>query len=267
MILGLMATKGNSGRTLLARSLAIHKEQRGEKVSIYDFDVSNPKLIRHFPWNPTVVTRQVSMVNMAKCTLAGKCISACKFGAIEKIGEKLVRHPHFCRGCGHCRDACPQNAIYFDEIEAGKLGSGRQGAISLFAARMAPHEAWEGFLIKKLKETYPIEGGFAILKAPLGLGSMSLRAVKDASALCLVTLPYKGVEGEINTFGQIVQGFDLPGALIWREEALPDGIKKVVEGYGLKTFTLPEASELMDTNSKDNCKVLDEIWSLGGGEK
>ncbi len=267
MILGLMATKGNVGRTELTRSLAAYKVERGEDVFVYEFDVSNPKLIEYFPWDSDVVRRQVSKVDVSKCTLAGKCISACRFGAIEKVGEKLVRHPHFCRGCGHCKEVCPQGAIYFDEIEAGEVGSGRADKISFFAARLAPREAWEGLLIKRLKETYPIEGGPAILKAPLGLGAMSLRAVKDASSLYLVTRAHEGVEREINTFGQIVQGFDIPGAVIWRGKEVPEGVQKAAEGYGLKTLVLSVVPELGGTTRQEEEGTLEEIWNLGGGER
>ncbi len=44
------------------------------------------------------------------------CIEQCKFDAIEKRDDGIVLiHPDKCTGCKLCRDACPHDAIFFNE--------------------------------------------------------------------------------------------------------------------------------------------------------
>jgi ferredoxin len=53
-----------------------------------------------------------------KCTVCGKCVAACAYGAIE-MGESFpVIIPEKCQGCGLCSSVCAQKAIaqdYFAE--------------------------------------------------------------------------------------------------------------------------------------------------------
>jgi len=74
--------------------------------------------------------------NTERCTLCGKCVSACSFGAIKADVEKrrkvvsegitptpkvifqtvpvikqIVNHPNHCVGCGICQKVCPNDAI------------------------------------------------------------------------------------------------------------------------------------------------------------
>ncbi|GAB6147167.1 4Fe-4S dicluster domain-containing protein [Desulfocicer niacini] len=44
------------------------------------------------------------------------CIEECKYDAIEKRDDGLVLiHPDKCTGCKLCKDACPHDAIFFNE--------------------------------------------------------------------------------------------------------------------------------------------------------
>ena len=44
------------------------------------------------------------------------CIGVCEAKAIEKRSDGLVLiHPEACTGCGRCKDACPHDAVYFNE--------------------------------------------------------------------------------------------------------------------------------------------------------
>ena len=52
--------------------------------------------------------------NAARCTLCGKCVSVCPFGALT-MQEKNISVSEACRMCGACVRTCPQKAIYFEQ--------------------------------------------------------------------------------------------------------------------------------------------------------
>ena len=50
----------------------------------------------------------------AKCTLCGKCIDKCPFGALS-IEAKGIAVGDACRMCGMCVRSCPEGAIRFEQ--------------------------------------------------------------------------------------------------------------------------------------------------------
>ena len=49
-----------------------------------------------------------------KCTLCGKCIDKCPFGAL-RIEGKGIAVGDTCRMCGMCVRSCPEGAIRFEQ--------------------------------------------------------------------------------------------------------------------------------------------------------
>lgn len=49
-----------------------------------------------------------------KCSLCGKCIEKCPFGALS-MEDKGIAVSDGCRACGLCVRACPEKAIYFEQ--------------------------------------------------------------------------------------------------------------------------------------------------------
>ncbi len=265
MIIGLLASKGNVGRADLAMNLAeVALDQSGNKCSLYEMDICHPKILSKFSWNGSKVTRKVSKVIHEKCKMVGKCLEACKFGAIVKADDKIGRRTGICRGCGLCREVCPEGAIDWEEIEAGEIGRLEDGNLVVVGGRQANDNHWEGFLIKKIQEEYPIDPDQnVIIRAPLGLGATSLRAVKQAEVMVLCTASHPTLEHEVSTFGQIVQGFGIPGAIAFKGSTLPDALNSQAKDFGLETFQIPESDASKDSALKEN---LTKIWQLGGGE-
>ena len=266
MKIGVLAVKGSADHTLIAYSLAKFQAEK-EEVHLYEFDVVYPKLLTLFPWEGEVIYRRLPQINREKCTLARKCIEACNFRILKEESGRLIHRSAICRGCGMCREVCPSRAISWREVPAGEIGSVHQENITLFGGRLADQQAWEGFLIRQLKEKYPLKGDAAVLKAPLGLGALSLRAIKEAEVFILVSEPYPALEEEISTFGQILQGFGVPGVLLLRTEDVPSSLEKIVQSWGVKIWAIPQVQiekgkaiyEVFPTSRK----ILESIWSLG----
>ena len=49
-----------------------------------------------------------------KCSLCGKCIEKCPFGALTMEDKGIVVNDK-CRACGLCVRTCPESAIYFEQ--------------------------------------------------------------------------------------------------------------------------------------------------------
>ena len=268
MILGLLAANGGVGRSKLALSLAKIAAEKKE-VSLYELDVAQPKLISYFPWQGEEIKRKIAKVDPQKCTLAGKCFEVCQFKAIEKKDNRAQRNKAICRGCGLCREVCPERAVDFEEISAGQIGLAKKEKIVLYAGLLAPDQAWEGFLVRKIKEKFPLNGKEAIIKAPLGLGAESLRAVKEAQALVLITFESPILEEEVKIFAEIVQGFGLPGAVVVRTKTASTALKDLISAYGLSFVNLPWLSEIREEecfHEKDPAlkEALGQLLRLGG---
>jgi len=270
MNIALLASRGGIGRSTLAFKLSQLKTKDTE-VFLYEFDVAYPKLISFFSnWSGQTIKRRISKVLYDKCKFHQKCFDVCQFGAIKKEDNKPVRIVSICRGCGVCVEVCLDHAIDWEEIVSGEISQAKIDNLTLYAAKLAPGQAWEGFLIRKLKESYPIEENkLNILKAPLGLGAESLRAVKDAHVFVLVTSPSNILEEEIKTFGEIVQGFGAPGFVIVRDKSISKEIETLVSNLGLSPTFIPWIPSLKEGFPQDVEAELDgllnRILSENGG--
>ena len=270
MNIALLASTGGIGRSTLAFNLAKLKAEDTE-VSLYEFDVAYPKLIPFFNnWSGETIKRRVSKVLYDKCKFHQKCFDVCQFGAIKKENNKPVRVVSICRGCGVCVEVCPDHAIDWEEIVSGEIGQAQTDNLTLYAAKLALGQAWEGFLIRKLKESYPMEGNkLNILKAPLGLGAENLRAVKDSNTFILVTSPSIILDEEIKTFGEIVQGFGVPGFVIIRDKEVSKEIEELISNFGLEPTCIPWIDSLKEGFPKEIeteiQSFLNKILSNNGG--
>ncbi len=261
MIIGLLASRGGRGRSPLAYALAKLKAKE-EETYLYEFDVAYPRLLDLFPWKGETVYRQLPKIEEQKCTLARKCFDTCRFGAMQEKEGRPWHREALCRGCGMCREVCPSKAISWAKVRAGEIGEAQEGRLILYGGRLDKNQAWEGFLIRQIKERFPVEGKTAVLKAPLGLGALSLRAVKEAEFLLLVTDLHPALEKEISTFGQILQGFGLSGGIILNQESVPKDLEAKIQAWGLKLWAIPKVS--FEEASPSWERIGQEIWSQGG---
>ncbi len=271
MVFGALASQGRVGRTTLLWSLACLLAEKQETV-LYEIDVAFPKLLSFFPEEGEPVKRRLTEIDPSKCTLVGKCFEVCNFGVIKREDGRVFHRRRLCRGCGACREVCPQRAIVWEETESGKIIKVRNGNLILYAGKLAPEEGWEGYLARKLKEVYPIlPEKPTLIKAPLGLSTLSLRTVKEAEGLLLVTCLHPGLEDEIKIFGEILQGFGLPGGIVLSfVEEVPEEVSELVRSLGLQIWPIPLLRTLSPGQSLFEAEGslrsrLEEILALGGG--
>lgn len=64
-----------------------------------------------------VVGSRVAMVNRARCTSCGRCVSACPREAI-RMARCAEVDAALCSGCGACVEVCPVEAISLQPLES-----------------------------------------------------------------------------------------------------------------------------------------------------
>ncbi len=73
------------------------------------------------------------------CTGCGRCVEACREGAVEVRQNRAVLHPERCVACGLCVRHCPAKALETDGLRLRFLVGGKLGRHPRFASELAPH--------------------------------------------------------------------------------------------------------------------------------
>lgn len=188
MIISVASGKGGTGKTTVATNLALSLE--GD-VQLLDCDVEEPNahlFIRPEIEKTTVVSTPVPEVDMAKCTLCGKCSEICRFKAIVVIGDTVLPFPELCHSCGGCMEVCPEKAIRETTREIGIIEHGRRNGLEFAYGTLRIGEAMSPPLIRKVRDlTRP--SVVTIIDAPPGTSCPVIASMKGADFILLVTEP------------------------------------------------------------------------------
>jgi MinD superfamily P-loop ATPase len=188
MIISIASGKGGTGKTTVATNLAASLE--GD-VQLLDCDVEEPNAHLFIQPNIEVVetiTIPVPEVDMAKCSLCGKCGEICQFKAIAVLRDIVLPFPELCHSCGGCVAVCPEKAISETGRELGIIERGRRDGLEFVHGRLRVGEAMSPPLIRKVRE-FTRPGALTIIDAPPGTSCPVIASMKGADFVLLVTEP------------------------------------------------------------------------------
>jgi MinD superfamily P-loop ATPase len=188
MTVAVASGKGGTGKTTIAVSLALSRE---EPALLLDCDVEEPNA--HLFLRPSIEgTRAVEMlvpeVDAARCTQCGACSRACRFHAIVLLGTEPLVFPELCHACGGCTLACPEGAIREVPLRIGVVERGRSGALAFAQGRLDVGRAMAVPVIRALRSEVPPHG-FTVIDAPPGTSCPVIASVRGADVVLLVTEP------------------------------------------------------------------------------
>ncbi|HNQ25565.1 MAG TPA: ATP-binding protein [Methanoregulaceae archaeon] len=191
--LAVVSGKGGTGKTVITGGI-VHLSRCAKVMVDCDVDAANLELIL----NPRIIRREEftgmegAYINPAQCSGCGECSDACRFGAIEPIGDTCVVHPDQCEGCGVCRVVCPSEAISMRPRVCGEIYYSETPYGNLVHARLAPGAANSGLLVGRIKKIALERNGecdLMLVDGPPGIGCPLISTITGMDQVLAVTEP------------------------------------------------------------------------------
>lgn len=181
-----LSGKGGTGKTTVAVNLSVLL-----RADYFDCDVEEPNGFLFL--KPENVVSEESKVDYpafdrSKCTLCGKCVSACEFHALANTKKSILLFPELCHGCHACELVCKPGAISYLQRTTGRVERGSAQGNECARGVLNVGESMAVPVIRKLLRDLP-NGKNRILDCAPGTSCNVTAALKFANAAVIVTEP------------------------------------------------------------------------------
>jgi MinD superfamily P-loop ATPase len=236
-----LSGKGGTGKTSLTASFAM----LAKNPVVADCDVDAADL--HLLLTPRVIRRETfvsgheAVIRPGDCTVCGKCLQLCRFGAIREHDGLYFVDPTACEGCGVCVHFCPAQAIDFPDRECGELMVSDSRSGPMVHARLKAAAENSGKLVtavrkeaRRLAEEQARE--LILVDGPPGIGCPVIASLTGASLVLVVTEPTVSGEHDLLRVLQLTRHFRIPTAICINKwdinPALTERIEKAAAEHG-----------------------------------
>lgn len=221
--IAIVSGKGGTGKTVLASSLAALIDDS----VVADCDVDAPDL--HLLLSPTVRKREafqgakVAAIDPAGCTVCGKCLEVCRYGAIKNGDAGAPRAYSVdelaCEGCGVCAWMCPEKAIALNDSVGGEWYVSDTRFGPMVHARLAVAQENSGRLVTIVRSEarkIGIERGhrFVLIDGPPGIGCPVIASIAGADLAIVVTEPTRSGIHDLERIVGLTRHFGLRTAAV-----------------------------------------------------
>ncbi|MGO8683172.1 MAG: P-loop NTPase [Thermoleophilia bacterium] len=228
MQVAIASGKGGTGKTTVATNLATVLTRDAMTVQLLDADVEEPN--SHLFVAPDFtgqrdVTVTIPSVDATRCTLCGRCGSACVYKAILVLPTTVLVYPELCHSCGACSLVCPEEAIHDENRITGTLEWGTADALSFARGTLSIGEAKAVPAVKAVVglADHDAEAVAVIIDAPPGTSCPVIEAVRNSDIVLLVTEPTPFGLNDLRLAVDMVRALDLPAAVAINRAGTGDG--------------------------------------------
>lgn len=188
----ILSGKGGTGKTTTAAAFIRFAAARA--FADCDVDAPNLHLVTAAGGEPErfdYLGSQKAVVDPDKCSGCGKCIEACRFGAIRKMENTCEIDAFSCEGCGVCTAVCPSSAIELEDDVAGEVTLYRDPAVFV-TAELKMGRGNSGKLVSEVKKTLmkAAQGeSLAIIDGSPGIGCPVIASMSGVNLVLIVAEP------------------------------------------------------------------------------
>lgn len=187
MRIAVASGKGGTGKTTLSLALAA----AASPCVLLDCDVEEPNchlFVDAAPWRTETVEVMVPKFHPERCDGCGKCVRACRFKALARLGQRVLVFREMCHSCGGCVLACPHAALSEVAVAIGRLEFRQFGGVALVSGIMDVGQALAPPVIRRLQE-HGGGTGLTLLDSPPGTACPMVTTVRGSDFVVLVTEP------------------------------------------------------------------------------
>lgn len=251
--------KGGTGKTTIATSLVQAARERGRTVCYVDSDVEEPN--GHLFLSPDMRASRVSsipvpVIDDERCTACGECTAVCQFGALARLGPKVLVFSELCHGCGGCERVCPVDAITEAPNPIGLVEVGAADGVTFVHGRLDIGQAMSPPLIRDvLREIKPADDtGVVLIDAPPGTSCPAVTAMHGADFVLLVTEPTPFGLNDLELAVEAVTKLGCPSAVVVnRHTEGNDAAREFCSRRGLRVVgEIPDSREVAEVYSRGN---------------
>ena len=229
----IISGKGGTGKTVITGAFASLVKSK----IMADCDVDAADL--HLLMQPRIKEKhgftsgKTAIIDKKLCQECGKCLVACRFGAIS---PGYVIDPISCEGCGFCSYICPVSAIKMQENLCGEwfISDTRFGP--LVHARLGIAQENSGKLVTLVKQkagqlAKSQMAEWVIIDGAPGIGCPVIASIAGVDFAVVVTEPTLSGLHDTKRVIQVVRHFGKPAKLVINKFDINLDITKQIEKY------------------------------------
>jgi len=232
----IISGKGGTGKTIITGAFAALAKNK----VMADCDVDAADL--HLLLQPNIKERYefksglTAIIDKKICQRCGKCIVACRFGAIS---QDFVVDPISCEGCAFCSYICPVGAIKMEEKFCGEWFISETKFGPFVHAKLGIAEENSGKLVslvrKKAKELAEKNNcDWVIIDGAPGIGCPVIASLSGVDCALVVTEPtLSGLHDAIRVI-DVTKHFGVPVRLVINKYDLNTEMSEKIEEYCYK---------------------------------
>lgn len=230
--------KGGTGKTSIAAALASLAKESCVVVDC-DVDAADMHLLLQpdFAHKEDFFSGEMARIDASLCRSCGKCVSVCRFDAIDFKQGRYVIDELSCEGCGYCARVCRPNAIVMDERNVGAwYQSKTKYGSDMVHAKLGIGAENSGKLVAKVKKegkaiALANNKALMIVDGSPGIGCPVVSSLSGANFVLLVIEPTLSGLHDLKRVYEVVKRFRIKAGCIINKADLNASVCTEIEEF------------------------------------